>query len=185
MKEWTEFEDAELSALWEDGLSTSEIGRRMFRSKNSVVGRAHRQDLPARASPIRARSDGLPHKPPGRRAGPHTLPPLPSVADQAIVSASEPIVAAPISARLVSSIHEMRRRSEIAAAMARRVVPAAIPATPVAKPYARVSGCLFPIGEPGTKEFRYCDEPHENKTYCDEHLAVCYLKTRRQEVAEL
>ena len=42
-----------LRALWAEGLSTAEIGRRMGVSKNAVVGKAHRLNLPARPSPIR------------------------------------------------------------------------------------------------------------------------------------
>jgi GcrA cell cycle regulator len=51
---WTPGRDAELRALWDDrGLSTNEIGRRMGVTKNAVVGRAHRLNLPKRESPIR------------------------------------------------------------------------------------------------------------------------------------
>ena len=42
-----------LRYLWAEGHSTAEIGRRMNISKNAVVGKAHRLDLPARPSPIR------------------------------------------------------------------------------------------------------------------------------------
>lgn len=44
---------SELGRLWQDGLSTAEIGRRLGISKNAVVGKAHRLNLPARPSPIR------------------------------------------------------------------------------------------------------------------------------------
>lgn len=42
-----------LRGLWAEGHSTAEIGRRMHISKNAVVGKAHRLDLPARPSPIK------------------------------------------------------------------------------------------------------------------------------------
>ena len=51
--EWNEETIARLRALWAEGLSTAEIGRRMAISKNAVVGKAHRLNLPARPSPIR------------------------------------------------------------------------------------------------------------------------------------
>jgi GcrA cell cycle regulator len=55
-----------LRALWAEGLSTAEIGRRMGVSKNAVVGKAHRLNLPARPSPIRR--DGAPSpRPPAPR----------------------------------------------------------------------------------------------------------------------
>lgn len=53
---WTAEDDARLREMWADeSLSSAEIGRRMGRGKNSVVGRAHRLRLPSRASPITAR----------------------------------------------------------------------------------------------------------------------------------
>lgn len=50
---WNEARVGELVQLWQAGLSTAEIGRRLGISKNAVVGKAHRLDLPARPSPIR------------------------------------------------------------------------------------------------------------------------------------
>lgn len=49
---WTDELIARLRALWAEGHSAAEIGRRMGISKNAVVGKAHRLDLPARPSPI-------------------------------------------------------------------------------------------------------------------------------------
>lgn len=51
--EWAEETVARLRMLWDEGFSTAEIGRRLGVSKNAVVGKAHRLDLPARPSPIR------------------------------------------------------------------------------------------------------------------------------------
>ncbi|MCE0743954.1 GcrA family cell cycle regulator [Acetobacter sicerae] len=55
--EWTDETIARLKALWQEGLSTAEIGRQLGITKNAVVGKAHRLGLPARPSPIR-RQDG-------------------------------------------------------------------------------------------------------------------------------
>ncbi|WBO59682.1 GcrA family cell cycle regulator [Acidocella sp. MX-AZ03] len=46
--EWTDDSIARLRSLWAEGLSTAEIGRRLNISKNAVVGKAHRLNLPAR-----------------------------------------------------------------------------------------------------------------------------------------
>jgi GcrA cell cycle regulator len=50
--DWNEEAIAQLRSLWETGLSTIGIGREMGISKNSVVGKAQRLNLPARPSPI-------------------------------------------------------------------------------------------------------------------------------------
>ena len=41
--------DAQLAELWMEGHSTAEIGRRLGVSKNAVVSRTHRIDLPGRS----------------------------------------------------------------------------------------------------------------------------------------
>ena len=60
--EWTDATVTRLRQLWDDGHSTAEIGRRLGVSKNAVVGKAHRLDLPGRPSPISAGS-GKPRPP--------------------------------------------------------------------------------------------------------------------------
>src|SRR4051794_10297306 len=48
---WSEARIVELTRLWSDGLSTTEIGQRLAVSKNAVIGKAHRLNLPRRGSP--------------------------------------------------------------------------------------------------------------------------------------
>jgi GcrA cell cycle regulator len=75
--EWSEDVIAKLRSLWAEGLSTAEIGRRLNISKNAVVGKAHRLNLPPRPSPIRRGEAGTaPRAPAPRRAQGPTLPPL-------------------------------------------------------------------------------------------------------------
>ncbi|KAF0139429.1 MAG: hypothetical protein FD153_945, partial [Rhodospirillaceae bacterium] len=50
---WTEERIAELQRLWDGGLTTGEIGKRLSVSKNAVVGKAHRVGLTSRPSPIK------------------------------------------------------------------------------------------------------------------------------------
>lgn len=52
--EWTDEIITRLQTLWQEGLSTAEIGRQLSITKNAVVGKAHRLGLPPRPSPIRA-----------------------------------------------------------------------------------------------------------------------------------
>jgi GcrA cell cycle regulator len=51
--DWTPEQITELTRLWGEGLTTSEIGKRLGISKNAVVGKAHRLHLSARPSPIK------------------------------------------------------------------------------------------------------------------------------------
>lgn len=72
--------------LWDEGLSTAEIGRRVGTTKHGIVGFAHRQGWPPRPSPLGPRKGEVvprvapkPHRRPQegvpRRASPKTPPP--------------------------------------------------------------------------------------------------------------
>lgn len=68
-----------LRALWAEGHSTAEIGRRMGISKNAVVGKAHRLHLSARPSPIqRERAEGAAPRPAPRVPAPRIAVPEPA-----------------------------------------------------------------------------------------------------------
>ncbi len=162
--EWAEETIVRLRTLWDEGLSTAEIGRRLGVTKNAIVGKAHRLDLPARPSPIRRDgSGGAPRRPrPPRVAGP-TLPPLSSTSS-ATAPASGPMI-----------LPQM-------AALAPR--PAPLPplvrvAPPPPRPYGRIITCCWPIGDPGTQSFRFCDEASEpGKPYCSDHVRLAYVRVR-------
>ncbi len=57
-----------LILLWDEGLPTAEIGRRLAISKNAVIGKAHRLALKPRPSPLK--------RPPTRRRGLGVQPPI-------------------------------------------------------------------------------------------------------------
>ncbi|MDF2096861.1 GcrA family cell cycle regulator [Aquibaculum arenosum] len=74
---WTPERIEELTQLWNAGHSASAIGKKLGVSKNAVVGKAHRLNLPARPSPIRR--DSKPAQP-ARKPAPvlKTPPPMPA-----------------------------------------------------------------------------------------------------------
>lgn len=169
--EWAEETIVRLRTLWDEGLSTAEIGRRLGVSKNAVVGKAHRLDLPARPSPIRRDGSG-PRAPrrsaPRRVAGP-TLPPLSSTAPVGASAGAGPAML------------------PILAALAPKPSPSPVRVAPPApRPYGRVVTCCWPLGEPGTRSFRFCDEASEpGKPYCSDHVKLAYVRVhdRREDAA--
>jgi len=160
--EWNSEAIETLRALWAEGHSTAEIGRRMGVSKNAVVGKAHRLNLPARPSPIRREVDGgiarpaapLQRRPPAPRQPQPMRRPEPQ---QAPMQHHQPQVVPP-------------------------PVQLAPPPPPVVvRSFTRVSNrsCCWPLGEPGTAGFRFCDEGAlGGKPYCATHAAVAYVKAR-------
>lgn len=149
-----------MRVLWDEGLSTAQIGLRLGISKNSVVGKAHREGFPGRPSPIRRIKDGAPPRARAPRrlnlsAG--TLEPLASIAGP------EPTIAAPPPAP----------RRIVRQPPKRAVTP------PQPRPYGRVVTCCWPIGEPGTKAFRLCDGASDpGKPYCSDHCKLAYVRVQ-------
>jgi GcrA cell cycle regulator len=85
---WPDGDIQRLTELWYEGHSTAEIGRRMNRSYNSVVGKAKRLNLPGRPSPIRTAAEGDPVPPPVARMPRPTVERVAKAPPQAIPKAS-------------------------------------------------------------------------------------------------
>jgi GcrA cell cycle regulator len=163
--EWPDATIIRLRKLWGEGHSTAEIGRQIGVSKNAVVGKAHRLDLPARQSPIVRDPSIPPRQYPARRTYGPTLAPLASVGN--------PIV--------LPTVDVLREPSHAPPRPApARPAPVVSPMPPpVARPQGRVVTCCWPIGEPGTRSFRFCGtSSHPGKLYCSDHCKMAYGKVR-------
>jgi GcrA cell cycle regulator len=179
---WDEETIRQLRALWAEGHSTAEIGRRLGVSKNAIVGKAHRLELDARPSPIRRESG----KPEGERPTPFpratatTLPPLASA------SVPPPVVKLdPPAPRGVQALAQAPAPA-IAPVVVRQEAPPvrAVPQSPSFRRSAPT--CCWPIGEPGTKAFHFCDDlSMPGKPYCDAHARLAYvrIKDRKEDAA--
>ena len=182
--EWSDDVIGQLRSLWAEGHSTAEIGRRLGVTKNAIVGKAHRLDLPARPSPIRRDPDAAPvRRATVRRVEGPTLPPLPSAAGEG--EQPFPVTFTPVVAQPEPPRPPVVARPFVAAAPRPMLAPR--PAAPPAprpvvvapRPYGRVVTCCWPLGEPGTREFRFCDVPSEpGRPYCEDHVKVAYVKVR-------
>lgn len=56
---WTEEMIDSLKQMWKEGLTTTEIAKRLGVSKNSIVGKVHRLNLKARPSPIKKKEETI------------------------------------------------------------------------------------------------------------------------------
>jgi len=191
--EWTEETIARLRDLWQQGLSTAEIGRQLSVTKNAVVGKAHRLGLKPRPSPIRRAAktasapaattaaspaaepvaESTPTTPAAEAAAPAVTPAAPPAlqkapakAQTAPMPAPQPKPAAPAAAETAP------------APRATRATKAAL--RPVSEPRRRSSqSCCWPLGDPGTPGFHFCGAtPLPGKPYCAEHAQLAYVKLR-------
>jgi GcrA cell cycle regulator len=187
--DWNEDQIAELRRLWAAGPSTAEIGRILGCGKNAVVGKAHRLGLPSRPSPIRT---SLRSAQASARRAEHLR--------QVQALNAQGFTAAAMGARLGIRAETVGKllRSVGLASPGRGALPAgaglpdvpvvrraaaprdALPSAPVAAhPSIRADrcGCRWPLGEPRTAGFRFCNEPGvvPGKPYCAEHCAIAYV----------
>ena len=176
--DWTPERTKTLIALWEEGLPTSEIGRRLDVTKNSVVGKVHRLGLKKRASPIRTSGAAK------AKSGPKP----------AAKTAAKPAAKAATKAAAKSATKPATKPGKAKAAPVAAAIPSPIPA-PIKVPMPTRSSksevvrldtlnnsmCSWPEGEPGTPEFHFCGEPSlADKPYCAPHCARAYVKPSKE-----
>ncbi len=154
---WDRASILRLEGFWAEGYSTAEIGRRMGISKNSVVSKAHRLNLPGRASPIK-RVEGRQRKPPTpKRIKPsdHTLPPLTTQVETARAAPTP----SPAPAALAPEPEK-------------EIAPAVRLST---KPHVMRGECNWPLGDARAGTLKFCGEPAiQGKPYCLGHCRVAY-----------
>ena len=128
--------------------------------KNAIVGKAHRLNLPVRPSPIRRAGVRKPAAP-RRRRGP-TLP------------AHKGYPRKPSILYQLAAVAVDVRRAQHDTAQRPPLVRDAVPVCTVIRGN---KPCCWPIGEPGTSAFRYCEAPNEaGKPYCSHHCGIAYQR---------
>lgn len=137
-----------LRKLWAEGHSTADIARRIGTSKNAVIGKAHRLHLPARPSPIRNCGTDLERT--------KRCPRVPKPAD----------IMPPLSAE-----------SGTPATTSPPPGPARPDIGNAPSPRLGTASCCWPIGDPGTPGFRFCDAVAlPARPYCAAHCEQAYRK---------
>ena len=93
----------------------------------------------------------------------------------AIARPAAPVVLAPITPRPAPPAP----RPVLAQMRPAMAAPHPRPYAAAPKPYGRVVTCCWPLGEPGTRDFRFCDGPSEpGRPYCEDHVKVAYVRVR-------
>lgn len=147
---------ARLEEMHSNGLSFEKIGHILGCGKNAAVGKGRRMGLKAREPAINMTPEQY-----ARRS-------------EAIRIANESRLHG---AAAVTVAREMTRAAKEAQA-ARKPPPKPVVEKPEL-PKLPVGPCCFPIGEPGSKAFRFCEEPTEpGRSYCLQHCLRAYVDYR-------
>ncbi len=165
---WTDEMVEQLKKMWQEGLTTGEIGKRLNVSKNSIVGKVHRLGLSGRPSPIKKKEDE-PQAPKNvEKKAAQPQPAEPRAPKETVKETT-----APVRARHVEKETESKT--------------APLPTTKTEKAQKNIYNlsltdldnhtCRWPLGDPKDENFHFCGKKvRVGQTYCDEHAAVAYVK---------
>jgi GcrA cell cycle regulator len=152
--EWSDEAIARLRVLWDEGHSTAEIGRKLGCSKNAVIGKAHRIDLPTRPSPVRQLQPGeQPKRVKAHVPVKRSLPALPSLQGPPV------------------NVVPMR-----SAPRPKRVAPRVKVVEQVGPVRVYCKDCQW---VESTKPVRFCDKPAERGSYCSGHAQIAYRRPEK------
>ena len=199
---WTEERIDQLKAMWQKGLTASQIAEELGGvSRNAVIGKAHRLELQSRPSPVKAVdavvSKAEPRKASASKPKVEAAPPQPPAVARVIPAAQPVEKNADVPQPVPTSPHAptgAQLRSIGPGGFLRQgpgdQAPPATPAPPrrlvPAKPSADIAGktglldlnekiCKWPIGHPGEPDFHFCgDKVNPGFPYCVGHCSHAY-----------
>ncbi len=162
---WTDERVEKLKKLWSEGLSASQIAAQLGGvSRNAVIGKVHRLNLPGRA-----KAGGTSPAPRAAKRPAAAAPRAQNFAPRAMTRT----VARPAGATMLKEELEVDALEEIVY----------VPSKNVVIPIARRLGlteltertCKWPVGDPLTDDFHFCGcESPENSPYCNYHARLAY-----------
>ena len=191
---WTDEMVESLKKMWEEGLSTGEIGRRLGVSKNSIVGKVHRLQLVARPSPIKKKDDNS--SPSAKKdkttAKTQTKEPVKQIKESTSKQSAKPTekIQPEVKPAKTQPQPKSAPKIETATKVAKDVesdtfINVSIPVVHnPKKPGDKITvtdldnhTCRWPIGDPKDENFHFCGAPVKiGQTYCEEHAAIAYVK---------
>lgn len=167
---WTDEMVDQLRAMWADGLTTGEIGKRLGVSKNSIVGKVHRLGLSGRPSPIKKKEVD-----PSAEAS--AKPIKEKVQKEKIeVKAPKAKIEKTVAESSSTSKPQINTRIEASASTSPRHNYGKAMLTDLDN-----HTCRWPVGDPKDENFHFCGKKVRiGQTYCDEHSSIAYVKSNKK-----
>ncbi|MEE2525463.1 GcrA family cell cycle regulator [Hyphobacterium sp. HN65] len=152
---WTDERVEQLKKLWAEGLSASQIAKKIGGvTRNAVIGKVHRLGLSGRAAPSR----------PSSRPARTPKPRVTAAAASAPAKAKAPAARKPVPPPVQAPDPEPLPNGEFATVLT-----------------LKDSMCKWPIGDPASGDFRFCG--HRTKAgdaYCEAHAQIAYQPQQKR-----
>jgi GcrA cell cycle regulator len=170
---WTDDRVALLRDLWGQGKTATQIAQALGGvSRNAVIGKAHRLELPGRASPIQRGG--------GAKARPANDPGASAQAQSAQAQSAQAQEAG--KPKAVTADRPARDAKQPPTYVSPAAAEAAGPPPGRRVPLADLGhrDCCFPLGDPSKPDFGFCGARAEpGLPYCAAHAAIAYQPAAR------
>ena len=195
---WTDKMVEELKKLWNMGITTGEIGKRLGISKNSIVGKVHRLGLEGRPSPIKksgepSEKESKPTKK-STASKKNTTEKTSKPAEKknkSITEVKEKEVATPekkVEKKLPETKSAPTKNKPVVDEDDIKLIKSLDVKTDKDCQKENISlteldnhTCRWPLGDPKDADFHFCGHKVKTgQTYCEEHSAIAYVKPTRR-----
>lgn len=170
---WDEESIKLLQKLWEKGLSTTEIAKKLNISKNSVVGKVHRLCLKARPSPIKKKDDAKPSEQVQNMNADEQKEEDIIQDEIGETSAQNEVIVTEGKSKQKETVRDdekCKNKTEKKCAGKKSVKN-------IKLIELDSHTCRWPIGDPRDEDFCFCGKKvRAGQTYCDEHSQIAYVK---------
>ncbi len=183
MGTWTDKKIEKLKILWEKGVPTAEIGKRLDFSKNAIVGKVHRLGLSNRNSPIKTKSEKVEKVVEKvKKVSTKTVTETPVQTTKKIKEISKKVeveavyktenkVSKPV--QKTESVKTVETPSSVNTVSTKQKKSAPEGGVPLID--LGSDRCCWPVDDPNSENFHFCGKKvFKNKPYCLEHCAMAY-----------
>ncbi len=166
--QWSDDRVERLKRLWAEGLSASQIAAQLGGvSRNAVIGKVHRLNLPGRAKAGGSSSAARPAKRPAQTQRPTTFQnrPAANTTTRTVArAAGATMLKEEVEVEAYEEV-EVRRSLNVVVPISRRLVLTEL----------TERTCKWPIGDPMKDDFHFCGcEISDSAPYCTYHAKLAY-----------
>lgn len=171
---WTDKKIEKLKILWEKGVPTAEIGKKLDFSKNAIVGKVHRLGLSNRNSPIKTSS--LKSK---KEVEKNVEKITSKVKEKNVIVSTKTaknLEKSDLKNKLASVKSESQKISASQSKIQKKTISEGVSLYDLTS-----DRCCWPIDDVNSENFHFCGKKvFKSKPYCLEHCAIAYTNTAVQ-----